>query len=375
MRSTKLKNLKVAIIHDSLIEAGGAERVIKTFLKIFPQADLYTSLVKRGDPQLEGLQERVKKAWKGIPFIDNYKTISKLLVHLYWESLDLSEYQIVISSSDVFSSKSVLTLPSTLHVCYCYTPPKFLYPEYPPVDETRISLRFRTKVLLSIIRVFDYIAAQRPDIFIANSETVKARINKYYRRDATVIYPPVDVPAYKPTKDYLGDYYVYIGKLQGSKGVKLAIKACNRLKRKLIVIGEGRQKRELEGVAGGTISLLGFLSDKTKIDYLKKAKGFIFPSRDEDFGIAPVEAMSYGVPVIAYFSGGPKETIIDGETGIFFKGYTIDGLVNAIKRFEKMHFDPIKCYKQAKKFSEERFKKKILEFIAREYDKHKKNNK
>ena len=374
MDRSQLKKLKVAIIHDSLTEAGGAERVLEEMLKIFPQADLYTSFVRK-TPQLRNIIKKVKKSWKGIPFINIYKTISKLFVYQYWESLDLSKYQIVISSSDALSPKSVLTSPSTLHVCYCHTPPKFLYPEYPPVDETRISLRFRTKVLLSTIRAYDYIAAQRPDIFIANSETVKARINKYYRRDATVIYPPVDVPAYKPTKDNLGDYYVYIGKLQGSKGVKLAIEACNKLKRKLIVIGDGWQKKELKKVSGRHIKLLGFISDKAKIAYLKKAKGFIFPSRDEDFGIAPVEAMAYGVPVIAYYSGGPRETIVEGKTGIFFKKYSTGALIDAIKRFEKIHFDPMSCYKQAAKYSKEKFRENMLKFITNEYDKHKKNNK
>ena len=154
----------------------------------------------------------------------------------------------------------------------------------------------------------------------------------------------------------------------------MAIEACNRLKRKLIVIGDGWQKKELKKIAGRRIRLLGFISEKAKIGYLKKAKGFIFPSRDEDFGIAPVEAMAYGVPVIAYYSGGPRETIVEGKTGIFFKKYSTAALINAIKRFEKMHFYPMNCYRQAKKYSKEKFREKMLKFITKEYGKHKKNN-
>jgi glycosyltransferase involved in cell wall biosynthesis len=372
MERNQLKHMDIAIVHDSLTEAGGAERVLEEMFNVFPQAHLYTSFVKN-IPQLRSFHTLVKRSWKGIPLISKFKTISKLFVHHYWESLDLSHYQVVISSSDVFSSKSVLTRPSSLHICYCHTPPKFLYPEYPSVDETRKNIRFRTQVLLSFLRAYDYIAAQRPDKFVTNSETVKARIKKYYRRDATVIYPPVAIPPHGPNKNSRGDYYVYIGKLQESKGVKLAIEACNELHRELVVIGEGRQVRELEKMAGPQIRLHGFVSEKVKIGYLKKAKGFIFPSRDEDFGIAPVEAMAYGIPVIAYFSGGPRETIVEGKTGLFIRTYSTDSLVDGILRFERMYFDPKDCHRQAAKYSKEIFREKFLKFIVDEYDKHQNN--
>lgn len=367
MQSTKNK---IAIVHDVLIQSGGAERVLALLLKIFPSADVYTS-INKDTPHLREVQKRVKKTWQGLPFLNSYRTISKLFIHYYWESLDLSEYNLAISSSDEFSSKSIITGPQTLHICYCYTPPRYLYPEYPEINELKTHFPFKRKVLLSILRSKDYIAAQRPDILVAISKTVQSRIQKYYQRDSVVIYPPVKIPQKNPKRLGIDDYYVFIGALDKRKGVDLAINVFNAQKKKLIVIGDGRERNNLEKIAGRSIEFTGFISEKKKIHYLKSARGFVFPSIDEDFGIAPVEAMAHGVPVIAFYSGGLRETIIDGETGIFFRKHTNRSLADALRRFEATKFNPNKCYRQAKKFSEKRFKREITKLIENAYGKPK----
>lgn len=367
MKST---NPKIAIVHDVLIQPGGAERVLDLLLNIYPSADIFTS-INSYPPQLANIQKLVKKSWKGIPFINEYRTISKLFIHFYWESLDLSEYDIVISSSDEFSSKSIITSPKTLHICYLTTPPRFLYPEYPDINELPAFSPFLRRVLLLTLRQIDFVAAQRIDKIVTISETVQSRIKKYYRRDSVVIYPPVEVPQKMPNHTKADDYYIYIGALENRKGVALAIRACKRLKKRLVIIGEGREEDNLKKISGKTTKFTGYLDGRRKIEYLKKAKGFIFPSIDEDFGIAPVEAMAHGVPVIAYYSGGARETVVEGKTGIFFRNHNEKDLIDAIGKFENMKFSNRACYNWSKKFSEKNFKDKIYGFIEKTYEEQK----
>jgi glycosyltransferase involved in cell wall biosynthesis len=185
-----------------------------------------------------------------------------------------------------------------------------------------------------------------------------------------VIYPPVKVPVKLPTLSSRKEYYIYLGRLKPFKRVDLVIEAFSKLDRKLLIAGEGRDGNRLRKLASPNIEFLGYISEEEKAKLMKKAKAFIFAGADEDFGIAPVEAMAYGVPVIAYYSGGLKETVIDGKTGVFFKEQTTDSLVNAIRRFETMTINPKDCHKQAKLFSEEKFEREFVNFIKRSYAKH-----
>jgi len=223
-----------------------------------------------------------------------------------------------------------------------------------------------TKLFLySRLRNADYVAAQRPDVLIANSQTVAQRIKKYYRRQAIVIHPPVSIPPTLPSTTK-ADFFLVLSRLSQVKNVHLAIHACNRLKLPLVIAGEGSQRQYLESIAGPTVSFKGFVSEAEKIQLLSTAKAFIFPAIDEDFGIAPVEAMGYGTPVIALKSGGVTETVKEGVTGLFFNHPSADSLAAALKSFNPKDFDAQIIYRHAKRFGEDTFKKKILE-ITQEY--------
>jgi glycosyltransferase involved in cell wall biosynthesis len=200
----------------------------------------------------------------------------------------------------------------------------------------------------------DYISAQRPDIVLASSKEVKQRINKYYRRNSVVIYPPVITPQ-KVNTSTKKEYYLCVSRLVKQKGIELAIRACNQLHLPLLIIGKGKQEKFLKSISGPTIQFKGFVPDARMDALYEKAIALIYCSLEEDFGIVPVEAMGYGLPVIAYDSGAVKETVIPGKTGILFKEYTLSSITAAIKEFEKNKFDPKICRKQANKFSEMKF--------------------
>lgn len=357
-----LNQIRSAIVHDALLEDGGSERVLLALSEMLPKADFYTSLVNTKSQTYKKLKKRIKRVWSTNPLLIYRASYLKPLINLYWESLDFSGYDLVISSSHSFSSNSLITRPDTIHVCYCYTPPKLLYPKFAKSD---IYVKFSRikKVLFPFMRIYDFVAAQRPNFFIAISREVQRRINKYYRRNSALIYPPVSVPTIPPRRRKIKNYYMLISRLYKVKGVDIVIDAFNILGQKLIVVGKGRELKRLQKRAGPTITFMGYLNEEAKNRYLIQAKALIFPSLDEDFGIVPVEAMARGVPVIALFSGGSKETIIDGKTGIFFYEPTPKALINAISCFESMNFNPRDCYNQAEKFSEKRFEKEINKFL------------
>ncbi len=219
------------------------------------------------------------------------------------------------------------------------------------------------------MRQTDFVSAQRPDLFIANSRTVSSRIDKYYRRDAVVIYPPVAIPNKKDMKRVIKNYYVYVGRLYRQKGIDLLINTFNKTGKKLIVIGTGREYKSFLSVSKSNIIFKGYLSELEKNKIVAKAMGLIFPAIDEDFGIVPVEAMALGVPVIAYYSGGVRESVIEGKTGIFFHEFSSNSLINALKRFERMKFDPSECYRQSEKFSVKKFENRFVSFISVALDK------
>ena len=354
---------KIAIVHDALLEDGGSERVLLALSEILPKAGIYTSLVNTDTQTYKKLKKRIKRIWSNNPLLAYRASYFKPFINLYWENLDLTGYDLVISSSHSFSSKSIVTGPDTVHVCYCYTPPKFLYPELAETDVNNKAFQSIKRIVYSPMRNYDFVAAQRPDFFIAISREVQRRINKYYRRNSVLIYPPVSVPPTPPRRRKIKNYYMLISRLYKVKGVDLAIDTFNQLKKKLVIVGVGNELGRLRKKAGKNIIFKGYLDENIKIAYLKQAKALIFPSIDEDFGIVPVEAMAQGVPVIALFSGGTKETVADGKTGIFFHEFNQKALVGAVKRFETMNFDPNTCYKQAKKFSEDRFEKEIRKFL------------
>lgn len=368
----QLSGLKVAIVHDWLVGLGGAERVVQSLLKLFPQADVYTSVY---DPEKINIFKGRKIHTS---FLQNWPLAKKkhqLFAKyrpLAFESFDLSAYDLVISSSSA-ESKGVITPTETLHISYIHTPVRYYWSGYqdylknPGFGALNPFVRIMMPGQVRRLRKWDFAAAQRPDYLIANSKVVAERIEKYYKRDSLVIHPPVDTERFSGGS-IVNDYYLVVSRFVPYKRVDLAIEACNQLERKLIVAGRGPELKRLKKLAGPTIRFVDSPSDSLVQDLYSKAKAFIF-SAEEDFGITPVEAMAAGLPVICYGKGGATETVVDGKTGVYHSKQTVDSLVGAIERLESTKFDAKVITKHASEFSEDRFLNEIGGFVVEKVNK------
>lgn len=374
-KSTK----KIALVHDYLKEYGGAERVLEALHELWPSAPVYVAFYDReglGIHDSRFTSFDIRQTWiTKLPFYKKLFSPYRIFAKNAFESLDLSDYDLVISSSNAYMAKAV-KVKKGRHVCYCHTPPRSLYGYTTMTDWKKSPF---TRIIGSLInhymRIIDFKVAQRVDYFIANSQETQKRIKKFYRRESAVIYPPVDVPAqinFRITAPSASlkqsnkeKYFLYVGRLAKSKNVDLAIKACTQLNLPLKLVGSGRGLDHLKAMSGPDIEFLGAVDDEKLHEVYANAKALIFPAEDEDFGIVPVEAMGHGVPVIAHNSGGPKETVISGKTGIFFDDLTVESLTSAINKFQKMNFDPQKIHQHAQNFSKEIFQKKISEFVSK----------
>ncbi|OIO15151.1 glycosyl transferase [Candidatus Gottesmanbacteria bacterium CG_4_10_14_0_8_um_filter_37_24] len=368
--------MKVAIIHDYIKEYGGAERVLEVLHEIWPDAPIFTTVYL---PEFLGPHKTRFKDWEirtswfqNIPFV--HKLISPLRILTPWvfENWDFSDFDlIVVSATGAFFPNLIVCKPETLQICYCHTPPRYLY-GYPTARNWKKNAlgRIVGEYVNHDLRQVDFMAAQRPDFFIANSLEIKRRIWKFYRKEATVIYPPVLINSKLETRNSKQNtkgrkYYLTGGRLARAKHINIAIEACNRLNLPLKVFGKSfaDYMDELRGIAGPTIKFIGEVSEIELVNLYKGAEALLFPSEYEDFGIIPIEAMAQGIPVVAYRSGGVKETVIDGKTGVFFDELSADSLSKAISKLSKLKIKREECIKQARKFSKERFKKEIKEFI------------
>jgi glycosyltransferase involved in cell wall biosynthesis len=382
--------MKIALIHDFLLEYGGAERVLETLHEMWPEAPIYTAFV---DERKLGRHWGRLKSWdirtswgQKVPGLRALVSPLRFLAPVYFESFDLSGYEVVISSSNMYQAKAVITRPETLHLCYCHTPPRSLYGYTTKTDwRARWWSRWYGEVVNFKLRQVDWLTAQRPDVIVANSQETQRRIKKFWRRDSVVIYPPVDLPKTKRYPLDANGYYLYVGRLAKMKGVDLAIKACNELKLPLKVVGSGAGEDYLRSIAarppsaaasgaagrGETIEFLGSVDDEQLAELYAGCRAVIFPAEDEDFGIVPVEAMAYGKPVIAHNSGGVKETVVDGKTGMLFDDLSVGGLVKAIKKLQiinaKFQIKDIK--KQAERFGKERFQDEMRKLVESELEK------
>ncbi len=358
--------MKTAIVHEWLTQLTGSEKVVENIYKLYP-SPLFV-LVKdhdsiKGTPfeKMEIHTSFIQKLPGARKKYRNYLFLFPLAV----EQFDLRNYDVILSSSHAVA-KGVLTTHEQLHITYCHTPIRYawdLYFEYIETSGLNRGLKgWFARWILHNIRKFDFISASRPDYYIANSNFVRKRIKKIYRRDAIVIYPPVDVDKFSIAKRK-EDYYLVISRLVPYKKVDLVVNAFRNLPdRKLLVIGEGPELKKIKKIAGKNVEFLGYQKFEDLADYLSKAKALIHP-QIEDFGIVPVEAMASGTPVIAYARGGASETVVDGKTGILFNEQTPHGIVDAILRFEKMEFDPVELKKFSQKFSSERFRKEFKAFV------------
>ena len=366
--------MKVALVHDYLIQDGGAERVLLVLHEIWPDAPIFTLYhdPKRVGPAFDGMDIRPSILQK-MPFALRHYKWTLPLMPAATEYYDLSGFDVVISSTSAFA-KGVITRPDTLHICYCHTPTRYLWTdtqEY--VASLRLGPLMRRFVLsfLSRLRVWDRLAADRVDRFVANSETVAERIRKYYRRDSVVIHPPVETRRLSPT-GLPGEYYLAGGRLVPYKRIDLVVEAFNNLGLPLRVFGEGPELEKLKASAKPNIIFVGKVSEKEKSELYRNAIAYIHP-QEEDFGITAVEAMAAGRPVIAYRRGGATETVVDGETGEFFDEQSADALARAVRRLRPADFDHTVIRRHAEKFSKEIFVAKMKEFVEtswREYPRH-----
>lgn len=360
-------NPKVAIVHDYLRTFGGGERVVLALHEIWPEAPIFvaTADYKRLGVfagRFKKLDIRTSWAQKFPPFVKK-PILYRPLLPVIWRNLDLNGYDIIISSSGSNISKGVTIDKDAMHICYCHTPPRFLYGY--ETETTFLQNPFLNIIaapFVSLLRNFDKESSRNVDYFIANSKNVAERIKKIYKRKAIVIYPPCGLSKEENISGP-GRYYLVVSRLIKYKHVELIINVADKLKLPLKIVGDGTLRKHLESVAGESIIFLGEVDDKTLDEVYHGCKVLIVTSKEEDFGITPVEAMSFGKPVIAYASGGLNESVIDGKTGILFKSFSEKGLIDAIKRFDSIKFDPKDCKKQASKFSKKEFKKKIKEFI------------
>lgn len=356
--------MKVAIVHEWLSIYGGSERVVEEIHELFPEAPIYTLVYneKTMPERFKGYDIRTTFVQK-FPFAKTKYPNYLPLMPRAFEELDLTEYDLVISSSTA-CAKGVITRSDAIHICYCHTPMRYAWEFY--YEYTKEMNPIKKKIIAGFmhkIRMWDRLAADRVDYFIANSNYIGGRVKKYYRRESQVIFPPVNTHLYQlaPEKK---NFYLIVSRLVTYKRVDLAIKAFNELGLPLVIIGGGPEEKKLKAMAKGNITFLGRLSDEEIARYYAESKAFIFPG-EEDFGITPVEAQASGTPVIAYGRGGALDTVRDGKTGVLFKEQTVESLCEAINQFETqgIEYSPqeIKAYSEA--FSVRRFKEELITYI------------
>jgi glycosyltransferase involved in cell wall biosynthesis len=356
--------MKVAIIHDYLNQSGGAERVLESFMELFPDAPVYTIIsdLPRMSSAIQAADVR-HSFIQSIPFSKKHYKKMLGLFPMAVEQFDLREYDLVLSSSSAFA-KGVITYPHQLHICYCYTPMRYvwdLYHQYIQEDVRSPIYRFLLPFMLHRIRMWDQLNSQRVHHFIADSINVSNRIQNYYGRNSTVICPPVNFNQFN-VADTLEDYFLIVSRLIPYKRISIAIEAFNKLKWPLVIIGDGYDRKRLEALAGPTIRFLGQQPDEVIVEYYSKCQAFILAG-EEDFGITPLEAQASGRPVIAYRKGGALETVIERETGLFFEEQTADSLIEVLISFQNYEFVPARIREHAFTFGKDRFKQEISAFI------------
>ncbi len=359
--------MKVAIIHDYLNQYGGAERVLEALCELYPDAPIYTSIY---EPSLvhHRFDHRVVHTsfMQNLPSVMTHHQLYLMFYPYAFESFDLSEYDLVVSSSSAFA-KGVITGPNTLHVCYCHTPARFLwlYEDYAKRERLSRGARRLLPFFLNHVRLWDVISAQRPDFYVANSQTVARRIEDFWRREAVVINPPVEVGEFEYVPGPRQDFYLWVGRLIPYKRVDVAVQAFKELDLPLKVVGTGRDMASIKRMAGPKTEFLGHVSDAEVRRLMNQCRAFIQVGAD-DFGITPVEAMAGGAPVIAINANGPAEVVVDGVTGLFFEEQTPASLVEAVRRFEQQwpRFDSNAIRHYSHNFDRELFCRRFGEYVA-----------
>lgn len=365
---------RVAVVHDWMTNLGGAERVAIALKEAFPTADIYTSVYEPDKLLATALgNTKVRTTWLQKlprPLRKFHKLFPMLRVKAF-RDLDLSEYDIIITSSSAESKQVRKTRADQVHICYCHTPIRYYwvnphdYMKDPGFGWLNWPARIGFWLMRPGLKRADYKAAQNVDVFVANSSEVQRRITTYYKRPSTVVHPPVDLDRFLSKAKRLQDrtYYLSHGRQVPYKHPDLAVKACTRLQLPLIVGGGGPDHDYLKSIAGPTIRFEYFPSDERVNELFAGAKGFIFPG-EEDFGIIPAEALAAGTPVIAYERGGIQDIVQDGKNGVLFKAQTEDSLIEAIRRFEMLSFQPAAIQRTAKRFHKNLFIQKMRKIVS-----------
>ncbi len=348
----------MALVHDDLMQWGGAERTLLAISEVFPEAPIYTSIYDSKNRLIKKKFADKKIITSFVQNLPAWRKLYRAYLPLYpiaFEQFDLSDYDLVISQTTRFA-KSVITKPETRHVCYCHTPPRFLW-NYSG-EKTASWLN----PVLSLLRVVDLVSSFRVDRWFSGSRNAAKRMKKVYRVNSEVLYPFVDLDSFKDVKTVEGDYYVVIARLNPYKRIDLAVEAFNQSGKKLKIIGVGPMLSVLKLKAKKNIQFLGSLEEKELIAVLAGSRGLLVCG-EEDFGLTPLEAQALGKGVIAYGKGGVRETVVEDKTGVFFDSQDSKSLNGAIDRFEKLRIDPKKCLENAALFSKEKFQNRLLELL------------
>lgn len=362
--------LKTAIVYDRVNKWGGAERVLLTLHEMFPEAPLYTSVYDEKNAEWAKVFPKIYTSFlQKFSFIKNKHELLGWIMPLVFEQFNFDEYDLVISVTSE-SAKGIITKPNTHHVCYCLTPTRYLWSGYNEYFQNKL-LMFLTKPIINYLKSWDRIAGNRPDKIIAISTEVQKRIKKYYDRDSEIIFPPSSNldrknsflrVSSKTSHSFLlnpdSKYFLVVSRLVKYKKVDIAIKVFNKLNLPLVIVGVGSGEKYLKSIANKNIKFVGKVSDEELFSYYKQAKALIM-SQDEDFGIVAVEAQSFGIPVIAYKSGGAIDTVIDERSGIFFDKQTEESLTLAVEKFGKMKFNKVELQNNAKRFSKSEFERQL----------------
>ncbi len=361
--------MRVAIVHDYLTQFGGAERVLLALMKLFPHAPVFTLVYNR-----TGVGERIDESrlrtsfLQWLPGAKQHYRYFPLLMPLAIEQFDVSPFDVVLSATHSFG-KGIITSPQTLHISYCFTPTRYVWDDsHRYVREFSRNAFFRrfTPPALSYLRLWDYYASQRVDTYLTISHYVARRIRKYYHCDATVIPPPVDVDRFFVRKDDDG-YYLTVSRLVPYKRIDIAIAACEKLGRKLLIAGTGPEEAELRRRAGRATTFLGFVADDQLPTLYAGAKALLFP-QEEDFGITPLEAAASGKPTIAYQAGGALETVVEIKTGLFFKQQKAQQLAATIVEFEQQTWDVQAIRQHAEQFRRQLFLQRMLAAVHNQWN-------
>ncbi len=353
---------KVALVHFWLVGMRGGEKVLESLCGMYPQADIFTHVLDKNSlsPLLQ--QKNIYTTFiQKLPFAQKHYQKYLPLMPLALEQLDLSNYDLVISSESG-PAKGVLTHTDATHICYCHSPMRYLWDLYHNyLNNASLPVRTAMRLCFHRLRQWDVLSAQRVDNFVANSNTVARRIKKHWNRNANIVNPPVIIDNYPLSTQPRQPFYLCVGQLVGYKRVDLAVRACTRLNLPLIVVGDGEEYKKLHSIAGNSVQFLGRTSSKRIIELYSTCKALLFPG-EEDFGMVPVEAMATGAPVIAFGKGGATETVINEQTGLFFEEQNEESLCDAMTRFEVIHsnFDSKTIHEHTLQFNEANFRKKMF---------------